>query len=78
MSGERREGRRRLTLLLCGFGGVGCAGMMLVVLLTYGAPYNPVWWPVMGVVLVLAFILPRALVPLIEWVIAGYRENSES
>lgn len=74
MSGERNEGQRRLTLLLCGLGGAGCAGAMLLVLLLYGAPYEPYWWAVMAIVLALAFVAPRALVPIVEWVIDGYRD----
>ena len=74
MAGERSEGQRRLTLLLCGLGGAGCAGAMLLVLLFYGAPYEPYWWAVMAIVLALAFVVPRALVPIVEWVIDGYRE----
>ena len=74
MAGERNEGQRRLTLLLCGLGGAGCAGAMLLVLLLYGAPYEPYWWAVMAVVLALAFVVPRALVPVVDWVIEGYRE----
>lgn len=74
MAGERNEGQRRLTLLLCGLGGAGCAGAMLLVLLLYGAPYQPYWWAVMAIVLAVAFVIPRALVPIVEWVIDGYRE----
>ena len=74
MAGVRNEGRRRLTVLLCGLGGAGCAGAMLLVLLLYGAPYNSIWWAVMAVILAAAFVAPRALVPLVDWVIEGYRE----
>ncbi len=73
MSNLPKEGRRRLTLMLCGAGGLSCVLAMLAVLIFYGTPYNPMWWWVMGAVLLGAFVLPRALVPLIEWVIAGYR-----
>ena len=77
MADVRNEGRRRLTVLLCGLGGAGCAGAMLLVLLLYGAPYEPYWWGVMAVILVVAFVAPRALVPLVDWVIEGYREARE-
>ncbi len=77
MAEARNEGRRRLTLLLCGLGGAGCAGAMLFVLLLYGAPYEPFWWAVMAVILAAAFVVPRALVPLAEWVIEGYRQARE-
>lgn len=45
---------------------------MAMVLVFYGTPYNPVWWWVMGAILVVAFVLPAALVPWIEWVMIGY------
>lgn len=77
MAGGGSEGRRRLTLLLCGLGGGSCAGAMLLVLILYGTPYNAIWWAVMGAVLLAAFILPRALVPLIEWVMDGYRSDDD-
>lgn len=66
------EGRRRLGLLLCGLGGVSCAAAMALVLVFYGLPFNPVWWWVMAAVLLGAFVLPLLIVPLVEWVIAGY------
>ena len=75
MSNEMKEGRRRLTLLLCGTSGAGCAVAMLLLLIVYGAPYEAYWWAVMGVILAAAFVLPRFLVPLIEWVIDGYRQT---
>ena len=73
MTGDMSEGRRRLTLLLCSTSGTGCTVAMMVVLIVYGAPYEAYWWAVMGVILAAAFVLPRFLVPLIEWVIEGYR-----
>ncbi len=66
MSNGMKEGRRRLTLLLCGTSGTACAVAMLLVLIFYGTPYRAYWWPVMGVVLAASFVLPRFLVPLIE------------
>ncbi len=77
MAGVQSEGRRRLTLLLCGLGGAGCAGAMLLVLLLYGAPYALYWWAVMAVILAAAFVAPRALVPTVEWVIEGYRQDPD-
>ena len=47
MAEQRNEGQCRLTLLLCGLGGAGCAA---------------------------AFVAPRALVPLVDCVVEGYRE----
>ena len=70
---DSKEGRRRLTLVLCGTSGGLCALMMAAVLLVYGTPYNGKWWLVMGVILVAAATLPRLVVPAIEWVIQGYR-----
>ena len=68
-------GRRRLSLVLCGLSGTSCAVLMAVVLLLYGTPYNSVWWGIMAAILLAAFILPLALVPAIEWVIDGYRNQ---
>lgn len=70
-------GRKRLTVLLCGLSGVTCAAMMGVFLWLYGTPYNPVWWWIMGAILIAAWILPRALVAAIEWVIEGYTTRME-
>lgn len=70
------KGRWRLTVLLCGLSGFSCALAMLAVLLLYGLPYDALWWWIMGGILAAAFVLPRALVFAIEWVIAGYREQS--
>lgn len=82
MKGERQvmtqdsgTGRRRLTILLCGLSGAVCALAMAAVLIFYGTPYNDYWWGVMAAILVAAFILPRALVPAIEWVMDGYRSG---
>lgn len=70
-------GRRRLTVLLCGSSAGTCALLMAVVLLAYGSPYNPMWWWVMGAILLASAVLPLALVGAIEWVIDGYRSNPE-
>ena len=75
MTQDSGTGRRRLTILLCGLSGVVCALAMAVVLIFYGAPYNDYWWAVMGVILIAAFVLPRLLVPAIEWVMRGYAED---
>jgi len=68
-------GRRRLTVLLCGLSGLTCTAMMAAVLLLYGIPFDPLWWWIMGAILVAAFGLPRLLVYAIEWVMAGYRKD---
>ena len=77
MSDEMKEGRRRLTMLLCGLSGTSCAFAMLLVLIFYGTPYHAYWWLVMAAILAGAIVLPRFLVPLIEWVIAGYRRPED-
>lgn len=70
-----KEGRRRLSILLCSLSGISCAVLMVAVLLLYGSPYNSLWWGVMAAVLVAAFLLPLTLVSAIEWVIDGYRDR---
>ncbi|MFQ5786020.1 MAG: hypothetical protein ACE5H8_14530 [Alphaproteobacteria bacterium] len=77
MGNGNHEGRRRLTLVLCGVSGGLCAALMAALLIVYGAPYASYWWGVMAAILVVAFTAPRAFVPLIEWVIEGYRERGE-
>ncbi len=77
MAQERNEGRRRLALLMSATSGALCALAMIVVLVVYGTPYNPVWWGVMAAILVAAVLVPRALVPAVEWVIDGYRDARE-
>ena len=67
-----RKGRLRLSIFLCTLSGTACAVLMAGVLFLYGTPYNPLWWWVMAAVLAAALLLPLALVPVIEWVIAGY------
>lgn len=69
---DHGEGRRRLRLTLGGVGGGLCALAMAAVLVVYGTPFDPVWWWVMGAVLIAAFLGPMAIVPVIEWVIQGY------
>lgn len=70
------KGRLRLTILLCSLSGFSCAILIVAVLLLYGMPYDLRWWWWMGGVLAAAFILPRALVVAIEWVMEGYRQQS--
>jgi len=75
MARERSEGRRRLALLMSATSGSLCALAMVVVLVVYGTPYNPLWWGVMAAILVAAVLVPRALAPAVEWVIDGYRDE---
>jgi len=73
MADERRQGRRRLAIVLGAVSAGLMATLMAVVLVFYGAPYSPVWWAVMAVILVVAYLAPRfVLVPAVEWVMAGY------
>jgi hypothetical protein len=48
---------------------------MLLILIFYGAPYNPLWWWVMGAILLGAFVLPSLLVRPVEWVMEGYEKG---
>ncbi|MEM7223673.1 MAG: hypothetical protein AAF495_11875 [Pseudomonadota bacterium] len=66
------EGRRRLRILMVGLSGGLCSFLMVTVLLVYGTPYNPVWWPIMGAILVASFVGPLFLVTPIEWVLKGF------
>ena len=70
-------GRRRLRLLLCSVSGGLCATAMALVLIVYGTPFNPMWWLVMGGILAAAFVVPMVVVPVVEWVIAGYLEDHD-
>ena len=67
-----REGRRRLRIFMGALGGGACALAMALVLVFYGAPYDPVWWPVMAAVLLGSAGVSALCAPMIEWVIAGY------
>ncbi len=69
---SKTRGRPRLRILLGTLGGGGCLVAMALVLVLYGAPFNPVWWGVMAAILAAACLLPSLLVPAIEWVIDGY------
>ena len=69
------RGRRRLrTLLSFLFGGATLLTVVLV-LVGYRLPYNPIWWIVRGGVVLGAFLAPLLLVPAIEWVMEGYAEE---
>ena len=74
----RRQGPKRLGLLLSGGSGLFCLGLMGFVLAAYGTPYNPVWWGVMAAILVAAVVVPWLILPAVDWVIAGYRKDSET
>ena len=78
MSEANREGRRRLAIVLCCAGGLTCAGAMALVLILYGTPYESYWWAVMAAILAASCVLPRLLVPMVEWVVEGYRHGNES
>ena len=69
---SKSRGRPRLRILLGALNGGTCLIAMVLVLVFYGTPYDPVWWPVMGAILAAACFLPSLLVPAIEWVIDGY------
>jgi hypothetical protein len=69
------RGRRRLRMLLSFlFGGVTLLAVVLV-LIGYRLPYNPIWWLVLGSIVMVAFLTPLLLVPAIEWVMEGYAEE---
>ncbi len=75
MSGLSKTGRQRLRLLLGAISGGLCFLAMLMVLIVYGAPYDPMWWFVMAAILVATFLGPSLLVRPIEWVIEGYQDT---
>ena len=70
-------GRRRLRIVLAVASGGACAAAMAVVLVFYGAPYNPLWWAVMAAVLLSAAIVGALCAPILEWVSAGYLVEPE-
>ena len=72
---ENREGRRRLRILLCLTSGLLCFAAMAAVLVVYGTPYRALWWIVMAIILLAAFLVPLAFVEPVDWVIRGYREG---
>jgi hypothetical protein len=69
------EGTRRLRLVLSSSAAAAILVAYIVLLTVYGRPYWPGWWIVMAAILVVAFLAGRALVPVFEWVIAGYRTD---
>jgi len=58
-----------------GLGGTSCALAMALVLILYGTPYNPIWWWVMGAILLAACAVPRLLAPVVEWTLDGYLQD---
>ena len=78
MSVDREEGRRRLGIVLGATSGALCALAMATVLVFYGPPVDWIWWAVMAVILVAAFLVPRILTPLFEWAVEGYFRNTSS
>lgn len=70
-----KEGRRRLRLLLSFLFGGPVTLAIVLVLIGYKTPYNPIWWLVLGAIALGAFLLPLLLVPAIEWVVRGYLED---
>ncbi len=70
-----REGRRRLRLFLGGFGAAACAAAMVIVLLFYGLPFNPLWWAAMAASLIAAAVVSGLCAPLVEWVAKGYLDR---
>lgn len=71
----RREGRRRLRLLLGGLGAAFCATAMAVVLVFYGLPYNPMWWAAMAAILISAAVVSGFCASLVEWAAKGYLDR---
>ena len=74
----RRQGPRRLGLLLSSGSGLLCLAMMGVVLAAYGTPFNPIWWVVMAAIALTAIVVPWLVLPLVDWVVAGYRADVEA
>lgn len=70
-----RVGRQRLQILLMGLGGGSCAVAMALVLILYGTPYNPMWWWVMGAILLAVCALSGLLAPVVEWTMDGYMRD---
>ncbi|MBI3709080.1 MAG: hypothetical protein HY246_15590 [Proteobacteria bacterium] len=67
------EGTRRLMLLA---GSLGVASYVIAVgavLFLHGLPYWSGWWIAIAALLVPAWLVPRALASVLEWVIAGYK-----
>jgi hypothetical protein len=73
-SGLPAEGTRRLSLVLGVLGGTTCILAYAVTIIAHGPPYWVGWWVLMLAILVFAVFGGRAMVPICEWVIVGYRE----
>ena len=73
-----KEGRRRLRVFLSFLFGGPATLVVVLVLIGYKTPYNPIWWLVLGVIVLGAFLAPLLLVPAIEWVMKGYAEEDKS
>ena len=72
---SKTRGRPRLRILLGALNGGTCLIAMVLVLIFYGTPYDPIWWPIMAAILAGACLLPSLIVPAIEWVIDGYNSD---
>lgn len=77
MTARHAIGRRRARIAFGVLGGVASAGAMALVLIFYGQPYDPVWWWVMGGILIAAVVVPVGLVPVFDWVMDGYLKGPE-
>ncbi len=69
------RGRQRLSIVVGAVCGTTCLVAMAVVLVVYGAPYQPVWWWVMAAILAVSCLLGRIVAPAVEWVLEGYLED---
>jgi hypothetical protein len=76
--GLPREGTRRLRIGLGALAVFGCAVTYIVIIVLHGPPFWAGWWVVMAALLAASFLLGRALAPLLEWIIAGYRSEPET
>ncbi|HLI11941.1 MAG TPA: hypothetical protein VKY65_10115 [Alphaproteobacteria bacterium] len=56
--------------------GLSCLALLTVTLILHGAPYRPLWWVVMALILAGAFLVPMLLARPVEWVIRGYLGGS--
>lgn len=63
--------------MLAALGGASSGAAMALILVFYGTPFNPLWWWVMGAILIAAAIVAMALAPVVEWVIDGYLSRPE-
>ncbi len=70
-----REGRRRLRILLGSLGAASCATAMVLVLIFYGPPVNPLWWAVMAATLIGAGVISGLCASLVEWAAKGYLDR---